>query len=127
MSVAVGTMAVPVTMVVLTAMMPAAVVAAIMGLSVSIDRLAWRGHNHRWSTRPGRYHNWSGITDNHPRQRRQRNANVDVDTCLRSPSRSDKNRCEHKYFFHTLNSTETVSVCLAHSLFFPTFSLNKEV
>jgi hypothetical protein len=127
MSVAVGTMTVPVTMVVLTAMMPAAVVAAIMGLSVSIDRPAWRGHNHGWSTRAWRYDHGRGITNNHPRQRRQRKANVDVDTCLRSRSRSDKNRCEHKCFFHTPNSTEIVPVCLGHSPFFPTFWLNKEV
>ena len=127
MSVAVGTMTVPVSMVVLTTMMPAAVVVAIMGLSVSIDRPTWRGHDYRWSTWAWRYHNRRGITDNHARQRRQRKAKVDVYTCLGSGSRSDENRCEHKHFFHTLGWTETLFVCLAHSPFFPTFSLNKEV
>jgi hypothetical protein len=126
MSVAVRTMIVP-AMAVLRTMMPAAVVAAIMALCVSIDRPTWRGHDYRWSTRAWRYDHRRGITDNHPRQRRQRNANVDVYTSLGSRSRSNKNRCEHKHFFHTPNSTETVSVCLAHSPFFSTFSLNKEV
>ena len=89
MVVAVGTMAVPASMVI----DPRVVV---VGVAVSIDRPAGRGHDHGVNAMARCHHDRRGIAKNHPRNRWQRNANTDVYTCLGSRSRSEKNRCQHK-------------------------------
>jgi len=42
-----------------------------------------------------RYHDGHRVTDNDPWQRWQREADVDVDTCLRSRSRPEEDCREH--------------------------------
>jgi len=83
----------------------------VVPVSISIDYgSAWRSHDHWRSTIARCYHDGRGVTKYHPRQRWEREANVDVDTCLRGCSRSEKNRCEHCEFFHTPYSTGNAPV-----------------
>jgi len=41
------------------------------------------------------HHDWRGVANDHSRNRGQRKADADVDTCLRSGSCSEENRCQH--------------------------------
>jgi len=76
------------------AVLAMAMIAVVM-VAITIDRPAWRSHDHRWRTRPLNHHDWRRVAEDHPRKWRQRNADADVDTCLGSRSRSEKNRREH--------------------------------
>jgi hypothetical protein len=68
----------------------------IMAVAISIDRPPTGRRSHedgRWAIARC-HHDSRGVSKNHPRKWRQRNANVNVDTCLGSRSRSEKNRCD---------------------------------
>ena len=67
-----------------------------VAVTVSIDwHTGRRSHDHGRGTMARRHHDRCGITNYHSRKWRQRNANVNVDSCLGSCSSSKKNRCEH--------------------------------
>ena len=64
-------------------------------IAVSIDRPTWRSHHYRRYPMARCHHDVRGVSKYHPRKWRKRKANVYVDSCLGSRSRSEKNRCEH--------------------------------
>jgi hypothetical protein len=102
-----GTMAVRVAVVpVVMAMAVARIAVAMVVMAVAvIDRSARRGHDNGRHTWAWRNHHSRRVSNDHPRKRRQRDANVYVYSGLRSCSRSQENCCEHCEFFHTPCST----------------------
>ena len=82
---AVRTIPVRVSVIAVIAMAIIAVAMRMVSVAVSVDR----------RTRARYHHDWRGVTKNNPRKWWQWKANTDVDTCLGSRSRSEKNRREH--------------------------------
>ena len=81
-------------------------ITARVAVHVAIHGRTWRRHYHWWwaVTR-------SRMRHHDPRQRRKRDAEVDVEACLRSCGGSEENRREHYEFFHTRGWTEIVQAC----------------
>jgi len=75
---------IPVAVSIITAISASMVTVSVrmVAVAVSIDRPAWRGHDHRRRTMARYHHDGRGVTKNHPRKWRQRNANVNVNSCL---------------------------------------------